>query len=132
MNKFLFKIAIDLVCNEMKEFGIGTLQEKSMHRIIKHYIENDERYHEVKTLGYVADILVDDRIYEIQTANFNKLRPKLNRFLEKYDVTICYPIPRYKYLSWINVETGEISPKRKSPKVGTPYTIFPELYIVRA
>ena len=131
MNKLLFQIAIDLVCKDNINNGIGTLKEKSLHRVIKHYIESDENNHEQRVLGYVANILIDNHIYEIQTANFNKLRPKLDCFLDKYDVTVCYPIPRIKYLSWINIETGEASEKRKSPKRGTPYLVYDELYKIK-
>ena len=77
MNK-LFQIAIDLVCKDSVNNGIGTLKEKSLHRVIKHYIENDEEKHEQSILGYVADIFTDNHVYEIQTANFNKLRAKLD------------------------------------------------------
>ena len=131
MNKLLFQIAIDLVCKDSVNNGIGTLKEKSLHRVIKHYIENDEEKHEQRILGYVADIFTDNHVYEIQTANFNKLRAKLDCFLDRYDVTVCYPIPRVKYLSWINIETGEASEKRKSPKKGTSYLIFNELYKIK-
>jgi hypothetical protein len=31
----------------------------------------------------------------------------------------------------VNPETGEISPPRKSPKAGTCYSIFPELYKIK-
>jgi hypothetical protein len=46
-------------------------------------------------------------------------------------VTIVHPIPHTKWLSWIDEETGEASPKRKSPKHGSPYLAFKELYKIR-
>lgn len=44
------------------------------------------------------------------------MRRKLDAFLKIYPVTIVYPIPHVKWLSWIDEESGEMSPKRKSPK----------------
>ena len=48
-----------------------------------------------------------------------------------YPVTVVYPIPYDKWVCWINEETGEITQKRKSPKKGTPYLAFKELYTIR-
>ena len=56
------------------------------------------------------------------------MRKKLSVFLEKYPVTIVYPIPHNKWLYWIDENTGEISKKRKSPKTGTFFDAFIELY----
>lgn len=111
--------------------GIGTLKEKTLHAILKNYIEPDEDYQEIPVNGFVADIYKEGAIKEIQTANFNKLRNKLESFLKDYEVTIVYPIPHIKWMSWINEETGEISDKRKSPKRGTPYECFYELYKIK-
>jgi len=55
----------------------------------------------------------------------------LDAFLPLYPVTIVYPIPHIKWLSWIDEKTGETSPKRKSPKTGNPYMAFIELYKIR-
>ena len=48
-----------------------------------------------------------------------------------YPVTIVYPIPHVKWLHWMDEETGEISPGRKSPKKGNAYQAFIELYKIR-
>lgn len=114
-----------------EEHGIGTLGEKTLHAIIKNYVEPNEDYHEVPLEGYVADVYRDGHIYEVQTANFNTMRGKLAKFLPLYHVTIVYPVPATKWLSWIDVETGEVSQKRKSPKRGTPQAIFKELYKIK-
>ncbi|MFV0343876.1 MAG: hypothetical protein ACK5JH_13470 [Anaerocolumna sp.] len=132
MNSTLFKQAIDKVIDHEKiENGIGTLGEKTVHAVLKNYLSPDSDHHEKKINNYYADIYNKDGIIEIQTGNFNKLRKKLSVFLEMTKVTICYPIPATKYLRWVNLETGEISPPRKSPKKGTPYMIFPELYKIK-
>ena len=111
--------------------GIGTLSEKTVHAVLKHYYAPDESQHEIPVEGCVADIFNGKEIIEIQTRSFDRMRPKLERFLPLYPVTIVYPIPHIKWLSWINEETGETSPKRKSPKHGNPYQAFIEMYKIR-
>mgnify|MGYP001048530160 CR=1 FL=1 len=111
--------------------GIGTLREKTVHSVLKYYYAPDSSYHEVKIGPYVADICVDGEIFEVQTRNFNKMRAKLDYFLQEHDVTIIYPVAHTKWLSWLDMETGECTPKRKSPKTGTYYQIIPELYKIK-
>lgn len=111
--------------------GIGTLSEKTVHAVLKNFYEPDEDYHEVALEGYFADIYNEQGIVEIQTRSFNKLRDKLSVFLELYPVTVVYPIPYNKWIGWINEETGEISPLRKSPRHYTMYDAFFELYKIK-
>ena len=78
--------------------------------------------------GYIADILrPDGSILEIQTRGFSRLKKKLPALLEQHPVTVVYPLPRTKWLLWIDDATGEISRPRRSPKRGVPYDIFFEL-----
>lgn len=116
---------------DRQRLGIGTLSEKTVHAILKNYYESDEDHQEIPIENYVADIYANGEIIEIQTRQFNKLRDKLNVFLPLYPVTIVYPIPREKWLIWIDEETGELSKKRKSPAKGNPYVVFPELYKIK-
>lgn len=111
--------------------GIGTLKEKTVHSVLKYYYAPKTSYHEIKIGPYVADICVDGEIFEVQTRNFNTMRDKLSYFLSEHDVTIIYPVAHTKWLSWLDPETGELSPKRKSPKTGTIYNIIPELYRIK-
>ena len=111
--------------------GIGTLSEKTMHAVLKNYYAPDEDMHEIPIENYVADIYTGTEIIEIQTRSMNRMRKKLEAFLPLYPVTIVYPIPREKWLSWIDEESGEVSQKRKSPKKGNPYQAFIELYKIR-
>ena len=80
----------------------------------------------------MADIFADGEIIEIQTRQFDKMRGKLAAFLPLYPVTIVYPIPHEKWLIWIDEESGSLSKKRKSPRKGNPYLVFPELYKIKA
>ena len=121
----------EIIHTEHIENGIGTLSEKTVHSVLKYYLEPDTSFHEVKTGRYVADIRTPDGIYEIQTRQFNKLRNKLEAFLPEYSVTVVYPIPHIKYLRWIDGQTGEITPARKSPKKGVFQSVFYELYKIK-
>lgn len=111
--------------------GIGTLSEKTVHAVLKNYYAPDTDMHEIPIADFVADIYTGSEIVEIQTRSFHNMRRKLAAFLPEYPVTIVYPIPHVKWLSWIDEETGETSPKRKSPKKGNPYQAFIELYKIR-
>ncbi len=112
--------------------GIGTLSERALHRILKLTLEPNEAYHEKKVLGSVADIQNEQGIIEIQTRAFEKMRPKLEKFLPHFPVTLVYPIASEKRLHWMDPETKEISPPRKSPKKGKAADAFYELYKIRA
>ena len=116
---------------DRKRSGIGTLSEKTVHAILKNYYEPDEEKQEIPIENYVADIFSDGRIMEIQTRQFNKMRNKLSAFLPLYPVTIVYPIPREKWIIWIDEESGELSRKRKSPAKGNVYLAFIELYKIK-
>ena len=132
MDKQKFKNACDTVTDTVRELkGIGTLGEKMLHCVIKHYIEPDISWHEVKIGSYYADIVTEDGIFEIQTRSFNSLRKKLAFFLEFSPVTIVYPLPKTKWLLWIDKDTGEVTKKRKSPKQGRIYDAFYELYKIK-
>jgi hypothetical protein len=108
--------------------GIGTLAQKTLHAVLKLYFEPDISRHEVKIAGSIADIVSGSDIIEIQTGNFDKLRPKLDKFLPEHRVTIVYPAPHTRWLCWVNPETGEVTKKTKSPKTGGISAVFCELY----
>jgi hypothetical protein len=132
MDKQLFQISCDnAIGNIQGTNGIGTLSEKTVHSVLKNYMEPNPSLHEIKVCGFIADICNEQGIIEIQTRNFNKLRRKLTAFLDYYPVTIVYPIHNIKWIRWINPQNGEISPPRKSPKAGKPYAILPELYKIK-
>lgn len=132
MDKLLFQQVCDEVIGQRQGMnGIGTLSEKTVHSVLKSYYAPDNINHEIKVGGFVADICTGNEIIEIQTRNFDKLRRKLHAFLSFAPVTVVYPIHNIKYIRWVNPQTGEISPPRKSSRKGTPYSIFPELYKIK-
>ena len=117
--------------SEKERTGIGTLKEKTVHAILKDYYAPDKAMEEIPVNGFIADIFTGKEIIEIQTANFNKMREKLSSFLPEYPVTIVYPIPRNKWIGWIDEDTGECSSLRKSPVKGNIYKAFYELYKIK-
>lgn len=113
------------------ESGIGTLSEKALHAALKAYYEPDAESREISLGGFVADIVGEDGIIEIQTRGFERLRDKLTAFLEAARVTVVYPIVQKRWLCWVDPETGEVEPKKKSPKKEIPFDVFPELYKIK-
>ncbi len=114
--------------SEHSRTGIGVLSEKTLHSVIKRFIEPDESLHEVKVDGSYADVKNEDGIFEVQTRSFDKLRTKLATYLANEQVTVVYPIPATKRLLWIDPQTGDMTHPRKSPKRGCFFDAFPELY----
>lgn len=131
-NRRYFDEIVDLLLSrEKEENGFGTLQEKTIHEVIKDFYCYDRDYQEQKRGRYIADIAIEDNIWEIQTRSFDKMRPKLNAFLPEYHVTIIYPVPVEKKVYWLEQETGRITGGRKSPRKGSGYDVFRELYKIR-
>lgn len=110
---------------------IGTLKEKTLHSVVKNYIEPDVQKQEIKFGRFYVDILNETGIVEVQTQNFNLLRKKLDVFLPEHTVTVAYPMIATKWLIWVDEETGEVSKKRKSPVRGSYYRCFHELYKIK-
>ncbi len=117
--------------SERRREGIGTLGERTLHLVLKCFLEPDTACHEVKLGRYVADICRDGEIIEIQTRAFAALVPKLRAYRPDYKVTVVYPIADAKHISWIDPETGETSERHKSPKRGRPWDVLYELYALR-
>ena len=107
--------------------GIGTLSEKSLHKILKYYIEPDTACHEIELSGSVADIKNGQGITEIQTRALDRLVPKLKKFLSVYPVTVVYPVVTEKTLVWLDGESGEVREIRRSPKHAYPTDVLYEL-----
>ena len=112
--------------------GIGTLGEKTLHAVLKQYFSPDINSQEQKFNGFVADIINEQGIIEIQTSNFDKLRRKLDVFLKDKDVTVIFPVAQTKWIYWMDNDTGAVSTKRKSPKKGAAWDILFEMYKIKS
>jgi hypothetical protein len=131
INKDKFNKAVARAMSYRSSGKIGTLGEKHLHRALKYYFEPDEDKHEVAYLGAVADIKNERGIIEIQTRSFNKLIPKLERFLDYEDVEVVLPIIEGKTICRIDPESGETKSIRKSPKKGKASDCLPEIDKIR-
>lgn len=119
-----------VMSTERKTGGIGTLGEKTLHAALKFYFEPNGENHEIRFGSYVADIYNKTGFIEIQTRQFFRLRDKLELFLKNASVTVVYPVPALKWISWIDKD-GIISPRRKSPKQAQACEILPEIYRIK-
>ncbi|MBQ8302972.1 MAG: hypothetical protein IJX97_05490 [Clostridia bacterium] len=115
------------LCDAFPKESIGTQSEKNLHKTLKYLIEPDSNNHEKEFLGSVCDILNDEGIIEIQTRSFDKLVPKLEKFLPVSQVTVVYPIVERKSILYIDVESGESIPPKRSPKKGSLTSALPEI-----
>ena len=111
--------------------GIGTLSEKSLHKMLKLYLEPNIENHEVAYMGGVVDIKTADGIFEVQTRGYEKLVPKLRRILPTSPVTVVCPLAHEKYVRWLDRETGEMTERRKSPKRENAFDAFRMLFGIR-
>ena len=128
-----FDLSRNLILQRQEALGgIGTLGEKTVHSTLKQYLSRDLSRQEIKIGNYYADVCVDDHIFEIQTRQFNKLRSKLDFFLQDHPVTVVYPVTNTNYLRWVTPDTGEITPPKKSTRKGNPLQVFSELYRIRS
>ena len=115
------------------EQGVGTLAEKWQHQIIKRYLSDLTEEHEVLVSSerkFVSDVRVGSNAYEVQTGSFAPMAKKIAYYLESTDltVTVVHPIARDRWLSWVDSDTEEISPRKRSPKHDVPAQILAELY----
>ncbi len=128
------KLKFEKLCHELPKpapgyMGIGTQSEKTLHRVLKHYVCPDTDCHEVSVGGHIADAVVGDTIYEIQCAGFFPLKKKLASYLENTDkniVLVC-PFVISKTLTWIEPDSGEMSKPRKTSVGYGKMRILPEL-----
>jgi len=110
---------------------IGTYGEKTLHRAIKWQLEPTGEFHEIPVGRYIADIKTESGITEIQTQSFHKLKPKLYAFLPEHPVTLVYPLAHEKIIVWSEGPGGETIRERRSPRRGSFYDAFWELYQIK-
>ena len=108
--------------------GIGTYSESTLHAVLKNYYEPDSSRHELRMGKYVADIVGQEGIIEIQTHQLFRLKKKIRDFLSVSRVSVVFPVIKEKYVIWTDTDTGEIIEKRKSPKHENIFTAMSELY----
>lgn len=113
--------------------GIGTLGEKTLHRVLKRFFCDAECVHEVKLGDFVADAVLGGVIYEIQTGGFFPLKKKLQYYKENtdYSVRIVCPVVKKKSLVWVDPESGEMSaPRRTNVGLGKWRVLAEMIYLL--
>lgn len=110
--------------------AIGTYGEKRLHRVLKRFVCEKIDEHEVRVGKYVADVLSERGITEIQTRSFRPLVPKIRYYLENtdYAITVLCPVIAEKTIFRMDRESGEVLSIKRSPKHGRVIDVLPELY----
>ena len=110
--------------------SIGELNERSLHRALKELYAARGGSIETAIDGYVADVVIGDRIIEIHTSGFSSLKRKLPRLLEDHEVTLVHPIAKDRHIVKLSPSAtdGDLdtaaATRRKSPRHGSPFNVF--------
>ena len=81
-----------------KPNAIGELNERSLHRALKARYAVPGSVMEQAVDGFVADVMIGGRIVEVHTGPFSPLKKKLPRLLERFAVTLVYPVAQDRYI----------------------------------
>ena len=112
--------------------SIGELNERSLHRALKERYAVAGSETEQVIDGFVTDVVADGRIVEIQTGSFGPLRSKLTHLLGAHPITLVHPIARDRYLVRVPDDPALPSTRRRSPKHGSVFGVFPALVSIPA
>ena len=112
--------------------SIGEVNERSLHRALKERYAVAGSETEQVIDGFVTDVVADGRIVEIQTGSFGPLRNKLTRLLDAHPITLVHPIARDRYLVRVPADPALPSTRRRSPKHGSVFGVFPALVSIPA
>lgn len=110
---------------------IGELNERSLHRALKVRYAVPGSVTEQAVDGFVADVLIGDHIVEVQTGVFSSLKRKLPRLLERFRVTLVYPVARDRYIVKLP-EDGGPATRRRSPRHDSVFVAFSALASIPA
>ena len=145
------RVCRDILLADREREGIGTLNEKKLHTMLKFFVCDDKNCHEIKLepfisdepdgsseetkptkrpRNFVADVLCDCDIFEIQTGHLYPLKDKIQFYLEQteYNVTIIHPLAVKKWVNYMSPTDGTVSRRVTSPKKEHPRDMLPELY----
>ena len=106
---------------------IGILSEKGLHSALKDWYAQPGDRLEVEVDGFHIDIKRHNLLIEIQTTNFSSLRRKLNTLVNKHPLRLVHPIPQEKWIVRLEADGVTQLGRRKSPKRGNLFQLFPEL-----
>lgn len=115
----------------VSERGIGTLNEKRIHSVLKNYFSNDYDQ-EAKIGSFYADIVTENGIFEIQTGNFGKLNKKLEVMLSVCHVTVVYPYEKRTRVISADDISGELLREGRFRYNNSLTEFFLELYRIKS
>jgi hypothetical protein len=130
-------LAVKKITTGAKQFSIGTKNESSLHRALKHYYAGPKGKTEVTVGDYIADCVTRYGEYiEIQTGSFAPLVKKAAVFTRHGKLKVIYPVAVRKQIevyenvnnqvkkNRYNRRLGKLLYTRKSPVKGTAWDIF--------
>ncbi len=126
-----FRTAVELYTGHMNfHNSVGTLNEKGVHSVLKFFYEPDNTYHEINYMGYVADIMRDGSITEIQTSTLNGMKEKLGCFLKSNRVRIVFPVITEKHIAWIDRRDGSVESTGRKVSFENKYSLLSQLLYI--
>jgi hypothetical protein len=106
--------------------AIGTLNEKPLHAALKAWYALPGDRLEVSVDGFIADIVRDDLLIEIQTRHLAAMKRKLHRLVDDHPLRLVYPIAAETWIVRLD-DDGAILGRRRSPRRGAVEHVFAEL-----
>ena len=110
--------------------GIGTLNEGPLHSALKQHYLGLGGQEEVLVGKFVADVVREDKIFEIQTGSFSGLNRKLETLCLTNQVRLVHPIVEIKTIVKLGPDSKTVISKRRSPKRGHAWDILSELVYI--
>ena len=106
--------------------AIGSLNEKPLHAALKEWYRREGDLVEAPVDGFVADLLRDGHLIEIQTRGFSSMRRKFDRLLDTHPIRLVHPVADRKWIVRLD-GAGDVDSRRRSPKRGIPADVCAEL-----
>lgn len=101
--------------------------ESTLHRQLKELYAGEFGQTEVVVDGYRIDVLVDERLIEIQHGSLGALRSKLNSLLQSHSVLVVKPLPARKFIIRRKTPKGKVVSSRYSPRKDNIYNLFDDM-----
>lgn len=106
--------------------AIGSLNEKPLHAALKEWYRRDGDHVEAPVGGFVADLVRDGLLIEIQTRGFSSMRRKFDHLLDSHPIRLVHPVAAEKWIVKFDEAGHELS-RRRSPKRGIAADVCGEL-----
>ena len=101
--------------------------ETSLHRDLKNLYADQDAQFEVPLGRYRIDVVVGERLVEVQHGSLAAIRDKIRKLVQDHDVTVVKPIVARKKLVKLSKKGGRVKGRRLSPKRGQLLDLFDEL-----